>query len=81
MKESLITKIKRIFREWQINALKILIKRLVSWLDDLQYQSFMAFSWERDEITDYHVIAERSYEWGNVYGTRVTRYGDEGEEE
>lgn len=31
----------------------------------------------RDEITDYHVIAERSYEWGNIYGTRVTRYDGE----
>ncbi len=77
MKESLITKIKRLFREWQINALTFLIKRFVSRLDDLQYQSFMAFSWGRDEITDYHVIAERSYEWGNIYGTTVTRYDEE----
>lgn len=77
MSERLIDKIKRMWFEWQLSVLTRIIKWAVSRYDDLQVGTFLAFSWGRDEITDYHVIAERSYDWGHVFGTRVERYDDE----
>lgn len=71
MKESWIDSIKRSFHEVRIRIVKWMIFRLVHRLDDLQYGEFMALSWCCDEHTDYHVIAERSYENIHVYGTRV----------
>lgn len=76
MSERLIDRIKRMWCEWQLSVLERIIKWSVSRYDDLQVGTFLAFSWGRDEITDYHVIAERSYDWGHVFGTRVERYDD-----
>lgn len=77
MRERLIDRIKRMWCEWQLSVLERIIKWAVSRYDDLQVGAFLAFSWGRDEITDYHVIAERSFDWGHVFGTRVERYDHE----
>ncbi len=74
MSERLIDKIKRAWCERRLSMLKRIIKWAVTRYDDLQDGTFLALSWGVDEITDYHVIAERSYDWGNVFGTRVERY-------
>lgn len=77
MSERLIDKIKRVWCERRLSVLKRIIKWAVTRYDDLQGGAFLALSWGHDENTDYHVIAERSYDWGHVFGTRVERYDDE----
>lgn len=65
---------------WWFNVrerfLWIIVKRCVQRIDRMNCGAFLAFSWGIDDVTDYHVIAERSYDWGHVYGTRVERYGE-----
>lgn len=61
------------------------MKRLFKWAikryDQLSAGTSLAISWGIDEITDYYVIAERSYPDHSVLGTRVTWYDVESPEE
>ena len=47
----------------------------------LDEKSCAYFLWGIDDVTDYHVIAERSYPDHNIYGTRVTWYDTESPKE
>ena len=76
MKERLSERIKRGVREKYDVFLKWTIRKAVQKHDDLNYGAFMAYSWGRDEVTDYHVTAERSYKDIHVFGTRVERLID-----
>ena len=76
MKERLSERIKRKIREKYDKFLKWIIRKAVQKHDDLNYGAFMAYSWGRDEVTDYHVTAERSYNDIHVFGTRVERFVD-----
>ena len=78
MKERLIDRIKREIREVRDERYKRIIRKYVEKHDKINYRSFMAYSWGVDEVTDYHVIAERSYPDHHVYGTKVTWYSNEG---
>lgn len=81
MRERLPDKLRRKWNELKIKVAKWIIRKSVQWLDNLQIKSFMAYSWSLDEVTDYHVIAERSYKNCHVYGTKVEYgYYDELEE-
>ena len=51
-----------------------IIKRCVQRIDKISCGAFMAFSWGVDEVTNYHVIAERSLSNCHMYGTRVDYY-------
>lgn len=74
MKERLSERIKRKVRERYDKFLKFIIRKAVQKHDDLTEGAFMVYSWGRNEVTDYHVMAERSYEDHNVFGTKVTWY-------
>lgn len=74
MKERLSERIKRKVREKYDVFLKWIIRKAVQKHDDLNYGAFMAYSWGRDEVTDYHVTAERSYKDIHVFGTRVEQF-------
>jgi len=74
MKERLSERIKRKVREKYDVFLKWIIRKAVQKHDDLNYGAFMAYSWGMDEVTHYHVIAERSYKDIHVFGTRVERF-------
>ena len=74
MSERLVDKIKRLWLEYRIRIVKSKIKKNVRKLDLLNNGSFMAFCWGVDEVTDYHVLAERSYKDHHVYGTQVIWY-------
>jgi nucleoside-specific outer membrane channel protein Tsx len=76
MKERLFDRIKRKARERYDKVLKWIIRKAIQKHDDLSYGGFMAYSWGRDEVTDYHVTAERSYKDVHIYGTRVERLID-----
>lgn len=78
MKERLIDRIKRRIREMRDARYKRIIRKYVQKHDRINYYAFMAYSWGVDEITDYHVIAERSYPDHHVFGTEVTWYNKEG---
>ena len=56
-----------------------IVKRCVQRIDKMNCGAFMAFSWAVDDVTDYHVIAERSLENCHVFGTRVDYYDEDGE--
>ena len=77
MPERTIDKIKRKMHEGHIRLVKLAIRKLVRRFDELNYGAFMAYSWGYDEHTDYHVIAERSYDNSHVYGTQVTYYNED----
>lgn len=67
----------KIFRKWQELQeciLKRIFKAAIERYDKLNNNSFMAFSWGIDDVTDYHVIAERSYPDHHIYGSVVTWY-------
>ena len=76
MRERLPDKLRRKWGELKIRVAKWLIRKSVQWLDNLQVKSFMAYSWPLDEVTDYYVIAERSYQNCHVYGTKVEYYDE-----
>lgn len=77
MKERLIDRIKREFREIRIERLKRIIRNAVEKMDDLGYHAFMAYTWSRDEVNSYRVIADRYYPDREIHGTKVTYYDDE----
>ena len=78
MKEKLLDKMKRRIHEKMIRRYKRIIRKYVQKLDKANYYSFMAYSWGVDEITDYHVIAERSYLDHHVFGTDVMWFDRKG---
>jgi ADP-glucose pyrophosphorylase len=77
MKERLIDRIRRAIREARDKRYKRIIRKYVEKHDKIGNYAFMAYSWGVDEITDYHVVAERSYPDHRVYGTEVTWYNKE----
>ena len=74
MTEPFLCKTKRLWREFRIRIVKERIKRNVRKYDLLHDGAFMALSWGVDEVTDYHVIAERNYPDRHIYGTEETLY-------
>ena len=74
MPERFKDKVSRKWKELRMNAMKSIFKWAIEQYDKLHNGAFLAFSWGIDEITDYHVIAERSYMDHHVYGTKVTWY-------
>ncbi len=77
MPERFTDKIRCKWTELRTECLKRIFKWAIERYDKLSTGEFMAFSWGIDEITDYHVIAERSYPDHNVFGTRVIWYDAE----
>ncbi len=73
MKEQFFDYIKRKIHEFRLNRCKRIIRKYVEKYDKIHEYSFMVYSWAKDEITDYHVIAERSFPNVHVYGTEITR--------
>lgn len=78
MKERLPNRIRRWLMETRVMRYKRIIRKYVRKLDSINSYVFMAYSWSADEITDYHVLAERSYPTHHIYGTKVDYY-DKGE--
>ena len=62
------------FRIALLAILKQIIKHCVRMYDYLNYSTFMCLSWGADDVTDYHVIAERSYPHMHIFGTKIDRY-------
>lgn len=81
MPERFEDKVSRKWKELKMNAIKRIFKWAIEQYDKLNNRAFMAFSWGIDDVTDYYVIAERSYPDHNVYGTRVTWYKTESPKE
>lgn len=77
MPERFEDKVSRKWEELKMNAMKSIFKWAIEQYDKLHDGEFLAFSWGIDEVTDYHVIVERSYPDHNVYGTKVTWYESE----
>ena len=78
MKESLKSKLIRLFREKRIKTVKWIIRKCVRKLDVLRDEVFLTYSWGYDDEIDYHVIKERSTNEFHQFGTKVTYYGQEG---
>lgn len=76
MRERLMDRIRRKWTEFRIKALQRIFKWAIARYDRLMVGTFLAFSWGIDDVTDYHVIAERSYRDHHVFGTKVTWYCD-----
>lgn len=74
MPERFVDKARRKWAEIREKTLQRIFKLAIERYDKLNNGAFMALSWGIDEVTDYHVIAERSYHDHHVYGTRVTWY-------
>ena len=74
MSESFTDKVKRWWFNLRERFLWRIVKSCVQRIDKMNCGAFLAFSWGVDEVTDYHVIAERSLENCHVYGTRVEYY-------
>ena len=81
MPERFEDKVSRKWEELRMNALKSIFKWAIEQYDKLHDGEFLAFSWGIDEVTDYHVIVERSYLDHRVYGTTVEWYKSEPSEE
>ena len=56
-----------------------IVKRCILTLD--RDDTLMAYSFAKDEITDYHIIAERFYPDRHCYGTREEPYPELRKEE
>lgn len=78
MVERPIDKFRRKVHEFHERIVKLVIRKAVRKLDELNYGAFMDYTFEGDERTTYHVIAERHLANCHVYGTRVEYY-DEGD--
>ena len=81
MPERFEDKVSRKWKELRMNALKSIFKWAIEQCDKLHDDEFLAFSWGIDEVTDYHVIVERSYLDHHMYGTTVEWYKSESLEE
>ena len=77
MKERLIDKVKRKIRENRIAFWKRIVRKAVRRIDVLNDFAFMAYVWAADDVTDYHLTAERSYPDVHVFGTHVDHYDKE----
>ena len=71
MRERLPDRLRRKWHDIKVKFAKWLIRKSVQWYDNLNEKAFMAYSWPLDEVTDYCVIAERSYKNCHVFGTKV----------
>jgi hypothetical protein len=80
MKERLFDRIKRSIHEAHILRYKRIIRKYVQKLDRAQWFAFMAYSWGADEVTDYHVIAERCYPDRHIFGTKIEWYDSQEKE-
>ena len=76
MSESVFDRVRRKWQEAKLSLVKAFVKWSVQKLDKVSVGSFLAFSWGIDDVTEYHVIVERSYPDYNIYGTKVTYYTD-----
>ena len=76
MKERFSERFKRKITEKYDRFLKWIIRKAVEKHDKISVGAFMVYSWGIDEITDYVVLAERSYPDMHIYGTRVERLID-----
>lgn len=74
MIEYLSEKLQREWREAEDRLAKWIIRKAVEWHDRLRNRVFMEYSWPLDDITDYHVYAERSLMDCHVFGTKVEYY-------
>lgn len=74
MRERLPDRLRRRWGELKTKVAKWLIRKSVQWLDNLHEKAFLAYSWGLDEVTHYHVLAERFYQTCHVYGTKVEHY-------
>lgn len=77
MPERFTDRIRRKWTEFRVKALRCIFKFAIERYDKLSGGAFMAYSWGVDDVTDYNVIAERSYPDHHVYGTEVTWYDEE----
>ena len=77
MTERFSDKVSRKRKELRMNAMKSIFKWAIEQYDKLHDDEFLAFSWGIDEVTDYHVIVERSYLDHHMYGTTVEWYKSE----
>lgn len=77
MAERFKDKVSRKWKELRLNAMKSIFKWAIEQYDKLHDGVFLAFSWGIDDVTDYHVIAERSYFDHHIYGTTVEWYKSE----
>ena len=80
MQERFVDKFRRVLRETEHKILKAVIRMAVRRHDVLSGFAFMVYSWGVDDVTDYHVYAERSYPNMPIFGTKCERY-DEKEQE
>ena len=76
MKERLVDRIRRKAIERYDSLLKWVIRKAVQKHDDLNYRAFMAYSWNRDDVTCYSVVAERFYPDVHILGTKMERFID-----
>lgn len=76
MRESVSARLRRKWHEAKDRFARWLIRKSVQWHDRLNERAFMAYSWALDDVTDYHVIAERSYQDCHVYGSKVEYYDE-----
>ena len=74
MRERLSARLRRKWHEAKGSIAKWIIRKAVQWYDRLNEKAFMAYCWALDDVTDYHVLAERSYQNCHVYGTKVEYY-------
>ncbi len=77
MKESLKERLRRMLQEKRIAFLKWIVRKAVRRIDVLNGFAFMAYVWAADDVTDYHLSAERSYPDLHVFGTHVDHYEKE----
>ena len=70
MKQSFREKLYLCFRNMEERILKWIIRWCVKKLDSVKVVAFLAYSWGVDDVTDYHLIAERSYSDHHIFGTR-----------
>ena len=80
MKQSFMDRAKLWWHNTRERFMWSIVKRCVRRIDKMNCGAFLAFSWAIDDVTDYHVIAERHLENCHVYGTLVDYYDAEVQE-
>jgi len=56
-----------------------IVKTCILWLD--RDNTLLAYSFSKDEHTDYHIIAERFFVDRHCFGTTEETYWEEGEQD
>lgn len=80
MKPSFRDKVVKWWSDLRDRVLWSIVKRCVQHIDKMNCGVFMAFTWGTDEVTTFHVIAERSLPDCHVFGTRVRYYDKDGDD-